>query len=58
METGRAVIHRKTSASPRQLPITIFAHKAAVVGAADYTAIDTTLGMTTKGRRPASVDRA
>jgi hypothetical protein len=35
------------------MPIT-----AAVAGAADYAAIDATLGMTTKCRRPARVDRA
>jgi hypothetical protein len=37
----------------RTMPIT-----AAVAGAADYSAIDATLGMTTKCRRPARVDRA
>ena len=31
---------------------------ATVVSAADHTAIGATLGMTTKGRRPASIDRA
>jgi len=58
METRSTKIHRKMPAPPRQLPITGFAHKAAVVGNGGVTArrVCAARNMPAEGRRPAALD--
>ena len=59
MESESATIHRKMRAPPRQLPITGFAHKAAVVGDDSVSALLVLAArhMPTEGRRAAALDR-
>jgi len=59
MESESATIHRKMRAPPRQLPITGFAHKAAVVGDDGVSALLVLAArhMPTEGRRAAALDR-
>src|ERR1700728_2638524 len=57
METKSATIHRKMPMPARQLPITNFAHKAAVVGDPLMAAILAGLDMTAQSRRAAMLDR-
>jgi hypothetical protein len=57
MESESATIHRKMRAPSRQLPITGFAHKAAVVTDALVVTAIAVLDMATKCRRPAQFDR-
>jgi hypothetical protein len=56
METRSAAIHRKMAAPPLQLPITGFAHKAAVVGDDGVGAVLAARDMAAEGRRAAALD--
>jgi len=60
METRSAAIHRKMPASPRQLPITGFAHKAGVVsdGGVPARLVLAARDVATESRRAAALDRA
>src|SRR6516162_11805430 len=57
METRSAAIHRKMSASTRQLPITGFAHKAGVVGDLDMLTLLAAQDMPAQRRGAAVLDR-
>ena len=56
METRSAAIHRKMPASPRQLPITGSAHKAAVVGNARIATVLAARDMSAERARAAALD--
>ena len=56
METKSAAIHRKMPMPARQLPITDFAHKAAVVGDLRVRAILTALDMAAESDRATALD--
>jgi hypothetical protein len=58
METRSATIHRKMSTSARQLPITEFAHKAAVVGDDGVRTLLAARDMPAERRRAAALDRS
>ena len=57
METKNAAIHRKMLMLVSQLPITGFAHKAAVIGDPLMAAVPAGLDMAAKRRRAAVLDR-
>ena len=57
METKSAAIHRKMPMPARQLPITGFAHKAAIVCDPLVPAVDAALDVTTERGGPACFDR-
>jgi hypothetical protein len=57
MESESATIHRKMRAPSRQLPITGFAHKTAVVGDGGIGAVLAARDMATECRRAAALDR-
>ena len=53
METRSAAIHRKMTASTRQLPIIESAHKTGIVSLPHQATVDAAFRVTTQGRGPA-----